>query len=206
MEKGYYASGDHGSHWLFVDREGVILEVCNNASHVRSSYHTQGPTYFSWRRDSAPVLRMREADQVDFHMFRGASRDRPILGGNSISAMTVEIDPDYPDLLTCAWIALPARTVAVPVFMGQRRVPAGLFDGTANELGKRTASGGARWNAQKARWEALERAMHTTKEALKQEVKKSLAAGKPAEADIRRLEDWSRDQAAVVIQSQKLTD
>ncbi len=194
-KEGYYAGGTRGSHWLFVDREGTILEVCNNSQHVVSKIHTE-PVYFSRAGTSAAARRLRDAETVDFGMFRGASRQSPILNKHSIAGMTVEIDPDYPELLTCAWIALPARSVAIPVFMGQRSAPAGLFDGTANALGKRTAADGAQWEAEKAGVEALEEAMHAEKESLRQDVKASIAAGNPLEADVQRLESWSRDQAA----------
>ncbi len=194
VAKGYYASGDHGSHWLFVDREGVILEVCNNASQVRWSYHADKPTYFSWRRDSEPVRRLREADKVDFRTFHGASRERPILAGNSIAGMTVEIDPDRPDLLTCAWIALPARVVAFPVFMGQSRAPTCLVDGSAYELGKKSAH-------PTERWEAMEGLMHAEKEALKQQVKEGIAAGNPEAPHVETMDQWSDTQARKIVES-----
>ncbi len=201
VKKGYYAGGDvNGKHWLFVDRQGVILEACSNARHVVSMVHTK-EAYFSRFNKSEPVIRLRAADKVDFPMFQSVFRERPILTGQSVSGMTVEIDPECPHLLTVAWISLPARLAAIPVFMGQRRTPASLADGTVYALGKGTATRGDQWKAEKSRWEAMESAMHAEKEALRQDVKKSIKAGNPLEADIERLENWSKDKTAAVLEA-----
>lgn len=201
VSKGYYAGGDvNGQHWLFVDRQGVIVEACSNSRHVVSMTHTQEP-YFSRFNQSEPVVHLRQADSVDFRMFRGVSRQAPLLTGQSISSLTVEIDPDHPDLLTVAWVALPARTAAFPLFMGQWRTPRPLADTTAYALGKSTASRGADWEAQKTRWADMEAAMHADKEELVSEVRDSIIAGNPLEADIERLESWSQDQAAAILET-----
>ena len=199
VAKGYYAGGKvNGTHWLFVDRHGTILEICSNCRHVLSKYHTEA-TYFSRFNKSEQAVRLREADKVDFQMFQSVFRERPILTGQSIAGLTVEIDPDYPELLTVAWIALPARTAAFPVFMGQRRMPSVLLDGSAYASGKRTPARGEEWAKQKARWESLESTMHEDKQALLEDVKQSVAAGNPLEGDIARLERWSQDQAAMLM-------
>ncbi|MBN1346995.1 MAG: hypothetical protein JXQ73_30170, partial [Phycisphaerae bacterium] len=92
VAKGYYAGGDvNGNHWLFVDREGVVLEVCNNSRHVASKIHAQ-KVYFSRLNECEAVQRLREAEAVDFHMFHNVSRVRPLLVKKSIAGMTVEID------------------------------------------------------------------------------------------------------------------
>lgn len=195
VAKGWYAGGSvGGNHWLFVDREGTILEVCNNPGHVVSKVHTQ-KAYFSRLNKSAAARRLREsAEPVDFALFHGVSRDPSICFGSSISGMTVEIDPDRPEWFTCAWIALPVRSVAFPVLMGQGSTPACFVDGTAYELGKKSPR-------QTERWETLEKAMHASKERLKEELESSIAAGNPEEAHVERLNSWSRDQAAMVLEA-----
>ncbi len=193
VAKGYYAGGEvNGSHWLFVDRKGTILEVCNNSRHVVSKVHTE-KVYFSRLNKSAVAQRLREAEAVDFHLFHNISRLRPILTKDSISGMTVEIDPDRPDLFTCAWISLPVRAVAFPVLMGQRRTPACLVDGTAYELGTKSPP-------QAPRWEATERSMHAETERLKEKVKASIAAGSPEQTH-ELLEEWSAAQAAMLVRA-----
>ena len=197
VAKGYYAGGKvGGSHFLFVDRKGVILEVCNNARHVVSKVHTQ-KAYFSRLNKSAAARRLRESSEpIDFHLFHNVSRDPSICFGSSISGMTVEIDPDHPELLTCAWVSLPVRAVAFPLFMGQMRTPACLLDGTAHQLGKKAKGG-------KARWEALERSMRAGKERLKKEVAASVAAGNPEPSHVEMLEQWSQSQAQMLFDALK---
>ena len=195
--KGYYAGGKvGGSHWLFVDRQGTVLEVCNNPGHVVSKVHTQ-KAYFSRLNKSPAARRLREAEEpVDFHLFHSVSRDPSICFGSSISGMTVEIDPDHPEWFTCAWIAFPVRAVAFPLLMGQSRTPACLVDGTAYQLGKESPP-------QTSRWEAMEQAMHAEKGRLKEELDSSIAAGNPEAARVAMLEQWSRAEARKLIQALK---
>ena len=196
VAKGYYAGGKvNGNHLLFVDREGAILEVSYNSRHVASKYHTQ-KVYFSRLDNSASARRLRESTEpIDFHLFHSVSRDPSICFPSSISGMTVEIDPDHPELFTCAWISLPVRAVALPLLMGQSRTPACLLDGTAYQLGKTTKGGNARW-------EALERSTHADKERLTAEVASAAAVG-PTDRTAERLEQWSRAQATMLVEALK---
>lgn len=195
VAKGWYAGGNvGGNHWLFVDREGTILEVCNNPGHVVSKVHTQ-KAYLSRLNKSTAARRLRESTEpVDFSLFRSVSRDPSICFGSSISGMTVEIDPDDPARFTCAWIALPVRSVAFPVLMGQSRTPACLVDGTAYESGKKSPHA-------IEQWERLEESMHAQKERLKEELAASIAAGNPEEVHVERLDNWSSEQAAVIVKT-----
>ncbi len=196
VAKGYYSGGKvNGSHWLFVDRKGVVLEVCNNSRHVVSKVHTQ-KAYFSRFNKCAAARRLREAEAVDFHLFHNISRGRPLLTQNSIAGLTVEIDPDRPDLFTCAWITLPVRAVAFPVLMGQGRAPACLVDGSAYKLGKNCP-------AQTPRWEAMERSMRAEKERLKEKAKANIAAGKLERTQVDLLEQWSAAQASMLVKALK---
>jgi len=195
VSKGYYAGGDvNGSHWLFADRNGVIIEVCNNSRHVVSKVHTQ-KAYFSRLNNSAAAKKLRgEKQPVDFQTFHNVSRDRSICFRSSISGMTVEIDPDHPELLTCAWIALPARTVAFPVFIGQSHIPTCLADGTANQLGKASPD-------QINRWEAIEKGVYADKAKLREELISSIEAGNPHGAHVEAIDDWSRDHAQKIMKA-----
>ena len=194
--KGYYVGGDvGGSHWLFVDREGAILEVCNNTEHVVSEFHTED-VYFSRCRNSAAARRLRESPgPVDFELFHSISRDPSICLDSSISGMTVEIDPDRPDLLTCAWIALPVRAVAIPLFMGQTGTSLCLVDGSAYQLGKAT-------KGDKAQWEALEQSMHAEKQGLTEDVSAAVRVGK-VDGAVEALDQWSGAQAAMLIEAMR---
>ncbi|MBM4091272.1 MAG: hypothetical protein FJ276_17890 [Planctomycetes bacterium] len=191
--KGYYAGGNvGGSHWLFVDRTGAILEVCNNPGHVVSQVHTQ-KAYFSRLNNSPAARRLRDAvEPVDFHLFRSVSRDPSICFDSSISGMTVEIDPHHPEWFTCAWVALPVRAAAFPLLMGQNRTPACLVDGTAYQMGRNSGP-------QAPRWEALERSIHAEKEQLKQQLAASITAGDPQLESDDILDRWSDAQARKLV-------
>jgi len=195
VAQGYYAGGDvNGNHWLFVDREGTILEVCNNARHVVSQVHTNA-VYFSHLNESPAALRLRKsAEPISFDLFHSVSRDSSICVKSSISGMTVEIDPNHPEMLTCAWVALPTRGPVFPVFMGQGGTPACLVDGSAYALGKKSPP-------QASRWETMEQSMHAEKARLMEELTRSIAAGNPSEVHVERIEKWSSAQAAAIMEA-----
>jgi hypothetical protein len=186
VKRGYYAGGDvNGNHWLFVDREGVILEVSNNARHVASRFHLQ-KVYFSRLDSSAAARKLREANgPIDFGLFHGVARDPSICFKSSISGMTAEIDPTHPELLTCAWISLPVRAGSFPLLMGQTKTPACLLNGEAYRLGKQTKD-------ERQLWEKSERTAHESKQRLKQRVLASVDDGTGKTIDI--LERWSQEQ------------
>ncbi|MBN1553658.1 MAG: hypothetical protein JXA11_02850 [Phycisphaerae bacterium] len=193
VTRGYYAGGDvNETHWLFVDRNGVVLEVLNNAKNVESKVHDQ-KVYFSTRENTPAAGRLREATSpVDFHLFHNVSRDESICFENSISGMTVEIDPHRPDAFTCAWISLPAHSVSFPLLMGGEGTPEALLNGGAYNLailhpGLQTL------------WESIETTVHQSKELLV----KSLASSKqPAET----IDNWTKHQAAMLVNILKTVD
>ena len=194
VKNGWYAGGKvGGNHWLFVDRRGTVLEVCNNPGDVTSKVHTQ-KAYFSARNKSTAAGRLRESKQpIDFHLFHNVARDPSICFGSSISGMSVEIDPDHPELFTCAWITLPVKSVAFPVFMGQNRTPKCLLDGEVYALGK-TIKGKTRL------WEAIERTTHAAKERLVGDLAADLSEGGKAEETAETLEAWSGMQAGMLLE------
>ncbi len=197
VAKGWYSGGTvGGNHWLFVDREGTILEVCNNPGHVVSKVHTQ-KAYLSRLNNSTVARRLREsAEPVDFGLFRSVSRDPAICFKSSISGMTVEIDPNDPGRFTCAWVALPVRSVAFPLLMGQSSAPRCLVDGTAYKLGQESPR-------QDSRWEAMEQSMHAEKERLKEELAASIDAGNPEAVHVEAMDQWSAAQAGKLVEALK---
>ena len=61
VEKGWYAGGGAvGTHWLFVDAKGRILEISNNSSQLTHRWHDDEKVYFSAGRGRA-VERLRDA-------------------------------------------------------------------------------------------------------------------------------------------------
>ena len=193
VAKGYYSGGKvGGKHWLFVDREGVILEVCSNEKHVVSKVHSK-TVYFSRLNRSAAAKRLREAEEpIDFHLFHNVARDPSICLGSSISGMTVEIDPTHPELFTCAWVSLPVKCVSFPLLMGQTSTPACLLNGEAYSLGTKVKKN-------THLWEDTEQSMHASKELLDEKIAAELPADDP-EKTVRALNRWSGQQAEMLIE------
>lgn len=195
----YYAGGDvGGKHWLFVDRNGVVLEVCSNEKHVVSKVHKQ-KAYFSRLNNSTAARRLRDArDPIDFHLFHNTSRDPSICFGSSISGMTVEIDPTHPEMFTCAWVSLPARCVSFPLLMGQSHTPKCLLDGKAYALGKQL-------NGKASSWEDIERKTRAAKQQLKEKLTAGRSANQPEET-VREMDRWSASQAGMLVKRLKRAD
>ncbi len=192
-KKGYLAGGKvNGTHWLFVDRQGVILEVSSNARQVVSKLHSR-KVYFSRLDGSSAAKRLSQMDRpIDFHLFHNVSRDPSICLGSSISGMTVEIDPTHPDVLTCAWITLPASSVAFPLMMGQSKTPLCLLDGEAYSLGTKT-------KGRTQLWEVIERNVHADKMLLNDKVAADLSTDKPRLA-AESLNGWAQRQAEMLVE------
>ncbi len=195
-ERGDYAGGTvNGTHWLFVDRTGTILEVSSNARHVASRIHTQ-KAYFSRLDGSAAAKTLRAAEEpIDFHRFHNVSRDPSICLASSIAGVTVEIDAEHPQLLTCAWFSLPAKSLSFPVFMGTRTTPRCLLNGDLYKLGNSLPP-------RMSQWEALETHTHDQKQRLAERADRLLDAGKTAEA-VDLLEAWTETTAAAQLANLK---
>jgi hypothetical protein len=130
VSKGYYAGGGRsGTHWLFVDASGKRLEVSNNSDQVEHTYHTK-KVYFSARQSTAACQTLERTDRpIDFATFHNVSRDPSMCFNTSIAGMSVEINRTRPDMLTCAWVSLPARGLSFPLFMGGTDTPLPLLNG-----------------------------------------------------------------------------
>jgi len=136
VKRRYYAGGGTtGTHWLFVDKTGAILEVSNNSDTVVHRYHSGEKCYFSVRgKTPAAMALANRRDPVPFQLFHGVSRDPSICLDSSISGMTASIDAERPDLLTSAWVSLPARGLSFVLLMGGVKTPLPVVDGTAYKL------------------------------------------------------------------------
>jgi hypothetical protein len=192
VDQGYYAGGDvSGTHWLFVDRHGVILEVSNNAEQLVSRRHSHS-VYFSRLEDSPPARKLRDAEgPVDLPFFHGVSRDSAICLPTSIAGMSVEIDADQPDRFTCAWIALPARSLAFPLLMGQSSTPDFLLNGQVYSWGSQS-------RVETSLADALVRTAHDSKRLLREVVATS-RTNQDGDSVTRQLDRWARDQAAATV-------
>jgi len=184
VAKGYYAGGGGtGTHWLFVDKGGAILEVANNADEVVAKPFA-GKVYFSARADSNAAKTLAgSSDPIDFHAFHNVSRDSSMCFDSSISGMTVEISPEHPDLLTCAWITFPAKGLAFPLFIGCAETPLPLVDGEVYRLCK-PLDGAAEV------WEAVEESARGNQGLVEARAADLLDAGQRDRA-VALLEEWT---------------
>lgn len=181
VHAGNYAGGTHGTHWLFVDRHGAILEISNDSTRVEHRYHDQ-KVYFSADRGAA-VTRMQELPEpVDFAAFHNVSRDQATCFPQTISGMSVEISRDRPDFLTVAWITMPARSLAFPLFMGGVRTPQVLVNGEVDMVGRQSL-GDFR------QWEPIEEFAFSGQRLLEGEVRTLLAEGQTERAR-EALDGW----------------
>lgn len=146
VEKGWYAGGGAvGTHWLFVDAEGRILEISNNSTQLTHHWQDDEKVYFSAARGQA-VERLRDASPpVDFATFHNVSRDPAMCFPSSVSGMSVQIDREHPDVLTRAWISMPARSLSFPLMMGGSLTPLPLLGGQVDAAGRGCGRSAATW-------------------------------------------------------------
>lgn len=174
VRDGNYAGGTVGTHWLFVDRHGKILEIRNNSTRVEHEYHDQ-KVYFSANRPAAMDRMQQLPEPVGFADFHNVSRDSSTCFPQSISGMSVEVSREHPDFLTVAWIAMPARSLAFPLVMGGVQTPLALLNGDA-DLAGRQSPGDYR------HWEPIEEFAFNGQRRLEVEVRALLAEGRVAQA------------------------
>ncbi|HOZ47373.1 MAG TPA: carcinine hydrolase/isopenicillin-N N-acyltransferase family protein [Candidatus Hydrogenedentes bacterium] len=179
----YAGGGSTGTHWLFVDKTGEILEISNNSDQVTTVRHDE-KVYFSMRAETNAASILRHATEpVDFHRFHNVSRDPSMCFESSICGMTVEIDAEHPALLTCAWITLPAKGLAFPLLMGCRATPRPLVNGEVYALSKDI-------DGKTAEWERHEEDVHKEKELIVARAREQIGPGDRAAA-ITALEHWT---------------
>ncbi|MBN1351394.1 hypothetical protein JXJ21_18400 [candidate division KSB1 bacterium] len=186
VARGYYAGGDKtGTHWLFVDRSGAILEVQNSSDSVGFEFH-QEKIYFSARKESAAAKTLMEATEpIDFHRFHNLSRDPSICFNSSVSGMTVEIHRTYPQYLTCAWFSFPAKSLAFPLFMGCEATPAVLMNGKLDALARQV-------DRPKSVWENLEKHAYSNKKRIIETCESLIKQGSCAPAK-KMMDEWIRN-------------
>jgi hypothetical protein len=187
VDNGYYAGGDvGGTHWLFVDKTGNILEVQNDTAAVTYAYHNSDKVYFSLYGDSSAANTLRNAvPPIDFHVFHNVSRDASII--DSISGLTVEISQTNPAYLTTAWVTLPAKGLAFPLFMGGNKTPLPLVNGQVDSL-FRTIDGAT------AEWETIENGLYSESGTVKSQVTTLIDQGRQQDA-ITLIDNWVKQKA-----------
>jgi hypothetical protein len=193
VKKGWYAGGGStGTHWLFVDRSGAILEVSNNSDRVEYRYHSGERAYFSVREDTKAAQSLAHGESpITFRLFHEISRDPSICFDTSIAGLTAVIDARRPDFLTSAWIGLPARGLSFVLLMGGKGTPLPLVDGTAYELMDSIAP-------EPALLEQTDVSSYSAARKLQQGVESFLDRGEDGRA-VGAIDAWVRRSAAVTM-------
>ena len=122
--------------------------------------------------------------RLAFATFHNVSRDPSMCFATSISGMSVEINRARPDVLTCAWVSLPARGLSFPLLMGGTATPLPLLNGEVFARSNRVESN-------RAICERIEATALANQRLLEAKVMGLLAAGKEGEAR-ETLNEWVR--------------
>ena len=185
VTNGNYAGGAQtGTHWLFVDATGKVLEISNNSDRVEHEYHTD-KVYFSARHDTnAPRILQHAKPPIDFATFHNVSRDPSMCFKTSVSGMSVEINRNHPGALTCAWISLPAKALSFPLFMAGTQTPLALMNGKAFSLASAS-------DVDREIWERIEASAFHGQRLLEKRAAALLDAGEGDRA-AQMLRDWAR--------------
>lgn len=185
VRAGHYAGGGKwGTHWLFVDAGGKILEISNNSREVTHRFHTQ-KAYFSRLPGSDARKTLLDAQApVDFAAFHNASRDSSICLKDSIAGMSVEIDRQHPATLSRAWVSLPAKALSFPLFIGGSETPLPLLNGEVFDTCLRI-------EGRRADWERLEAAAFRRQSSLESEVR-TLLKTRDARQAAATIDLWTR--------------
>jgi len=191
VDKGYYVGGAQGTRWSFMDRHGTVLEIAHNNTdkpeatlHREKLYVSKGGLATS----AAGKALLAAKPPIGFHQFHRLSRDPSVCFGSTIAGMTVEMDTERPDVLTCVWFSFPAKSHSVPVFMGGTATPLPLLNGEFYAIGKTLPV------ERKANWEKRETASYTEKTLLRKDIERLLSAGE-TRAVRDRLNAWTKKHA-----------
>lgn len=189
VREGRYAGGAKtGTHWLFVDASGKILEISNNSRELAHTWHNE-KTYFSARQGSSAEKALLEARApVDFATFHNASRDSALCFKSSIASMSVEIDRQHPGILSRAWVSLPAKALSFPLFIGGSETPLSLVNGEVFDTCHAI-------EGRREEWERIEAAAFRRQSSLDSEVRTLLQNSAPKQA-ATSIDTWTRQITA----------
>ena len=148
-EKGYLASGNRGTNYLFVDANGKILQIADNCykiieEQVNPSLKKDGEEYkgiyFTVSRvndyGSPEDALISNYGNITIELANSPKVSKHPAMWNferAQSSATILIDPEYPETLTTIFVTLPAYGYSIPFLMGANATPRALMDGTVYE-------------------------------------------------------------------------
>lgn len=189
VRDGHYAGGGKwGTHWLFVDATGKILEISNNSREVTHAFHTQKAYFSRLPGNKAQKALQEKSAPVDFASFHNASRDSAICLKDSIAGMSVEIDRKHPATLSRAWVSLPAKALSFPLFIGGAETPLPMVNGEVFDTCHAI-------DGRREEWERIEAAAFRRQNALESEVR-TLLQNRDLKQAATSIDTWTRQITA----------
>ena len=175
-DRGWYAGGSIATNWVFADATGHAMVVYNAHRKVEVTAETRdGCVQTADREGLRPLLDQRRGRLTPTD-FNDASRLPGVCVTGNCSSLTVQIDPERPDLFTCAWAALGQADECgyFPLYMG------------ADSFPQAYANGGvfAHWQrgVPLTSWQRFETGMEQRRQKIETEARRLLAAGDEAGA------------------------
>lgn len=129
-DRGWYAGGTWATNWTFADATGRAMVVFNAHKKLEVVADTRdGHVQTAEREGLLDFLASKPLTLADLN---AASRLPGVCVASNCSSLTVVIDPDHPETLTCAWAALGKadETLYAPLYLGAEGTPRDYVDGT----------------------------------------------------------------------------
>ena len=141
-DRGLYAGADIATNWTFADRHGRALVVYNSHRKVEVAAETRDGFVIAWEREGLRELLQARLGALTPADLNEASRLPGVCVPGNCSSLTVQIDPERPELFTCAWAALgnTDKTAYFPLYMGVECTPRAYLDGTVFDYSQRPIS------------------------------------------------------------------
>lgn len=133
-----YAGGKIATNWMFADRHGRALRLCQYHERLEEAHDQDGMLVMGEDERGNVVLHaLREArGDVTPALMNRLSRTPPVLADGNISGMTAAIPSSEVELFGYAECALchAGRTAYVPLYLGCAATPRAMVDGTLYRL------------------------------------------------------------------------
>jgi hypothetical protein len=172
--RGLYAGAGIATNWAFADRQGRAMIVYNSHQRVEVTSDTRDGFVVTCDRPGLGELLSSRSGNLIPGDFDAGSRLAGVCVESNCSSLTVQTDPDQPDIFTCAWAALGNADEAAyfPLYMGAEAMPRSYLDGTVFGYGLKhvsaelIASCEADWERQRSHAEAEARVALAKDQAL----------------------------------------
>lgn len=136
-DRGWYAGAKIATNWAFADATGEAMIIYNAHARVEVTAQTRDGHVQTVEREGLRELLEARRGKLLPKDFNAASRLPGVCMPGNCSSLTVQIDPERPDLLSCAWAALGKADQCgyFPLYMGATATPDEYADGRVFDYG-----------------------------------------------------------------------